>query len=812
MKTASGKYPSPRLLYGLVLTLMVFTLLASIPANATPPAAFTTFDTTKLGCLDGKHPNGIDCNNYAAKEDVYVNGGPGGLGGLSNGSYYFVVLVPGFQNGGFIDGANGNLSDVTPSNDSKSDISEVGAASGDDVSNRTFTVSGGVATYTGTHALGTDPKGDSVIQLFPYDDTTNMGGVYILGICVTGATSPSQCKFDAFRIKITKPCTENCGGQGTTSTVDVCKFWDQNFDHIWDNDEPFIGAWPINATISGGNGATLDAASKDTDNTVGGTPAAPGPGFGCTTFTVTFPNGDGSPDATVTLSEGSAPDPSAIPASQSCNLGAQTCSATPSATWTQSAPWDGTNVLASEQIDVPTNMDVQADNFGNFFGQDLTVSKIATPSFTRTYSWNIVKSLVSPTGNPVEESGSSVTITYSVEATETGFTDTLWAVNGSITVSNPNAFAVSGVNVTDSISDGTNCSITDLAGGANETVPAATNSTTPGTLVVPYTCTYTTQPAYTTLTNTATATWSATTYGTPDGSASGPATFTFNDGTKGNPTKVNSSVTVTDTFNGGSPVTLGTLTATDTKPFTDHTYTVTEKVTITGGTCASFSNTATVTGDNFSITTPPVTVEICNEQTGALTMGFWQNKNGQGIILKYSGTNCQALRTYLNGYDPFSDLAATTCGAVGSTSNTTVIGYIYNVIKAASCTSSSKTCNSMLKAQMLATALDVYFSATGNDPIGAPGPIGGDSIDLTHVCNMIDGSGGTAACSGSYSNVAALFGVAKCATVSAMLSYQNTSDPLPDAGAVWYGQVKASQVGAKNAFDAVNNQVANICP
>jgi hypothetical protein len=40
-----------------------------------------------------------------------------------------------------------------------------------------------------------------------------------------------------------------------------------------------------------------------------------------------------------------------------------------------------------------------------------------------------------------------------------------------------------------------------------------------------------------------------------------------------------------------------------------------------------------------------------------------------------------------------------------------------------------------------------------------------------------------------------------------LLTYQNTSDPALDKGAVWYGQVKATQVLAKDAFD-VNNQVA----
>src|SRR5438445_3522839 len=120
---------SARLLCYLAITLIVFTLAVSIPANAAPGAGFTTFDTSLLGCLDS--PNGIDCNNYAAKEDVFMNGGPNAAG-LSDGGYFFAVLVPGFQNGGFLDGANGNLSDITASNG--------GPGAGDDVSNRPFTV------------------------------------------------------------------------------------------------------------------------------------------------------------------------------------------------------------------------------------------------------------------------------------------------------------------------------------------------------------------------------------------------------------------------------------------------------------------------------------------------------------------------------------------------------------------------------------------------------------------------------------------------------------------------------------------------
>src|SRR5438874_9940860 len=74
-------------------------------------AAFTTFDVNQDGCTQGNHPNGVNCNHYACKSDVYINGGPV-KNGLDNGKYYFTVIAPGAQNGGFLDGAEGNLSDA----------------------------------------------------------------------------------------------------------------------------------------------------------------------------------------------------------------------------------------------------------------------------------------------------------------------------------------------------------------------------------------------------------------------------------------------------------------------------------------------------------------------------------------------------------------------------------------------------------------------------------------------------------------------------------------------------------------------------
>jgi hypothetical protein len=180
-------------------------------------------------------------------------------------------------------------------------------------------------------------------------------------------------------------------------------------------------------------------------------------------------------------------------------------------------------------------------------------------------------------------------------------------------------------------------------------------------------------------------------------------------------------------------------------------------------------------------------VSVCDLASG-LTIGYWQNKNGQSRIANSGSTGgvCN-LTSSLRQYGPFQDLSATaTCSQVAA--------YVSGVIKAASSAGSSM--NPMLKAQMLATALNVYFGATS----------GGDTIDLTKVCKMIDGSGGSATCSGIYQNVSAAFGGATQLTVLQLLAYAASQSNV--GGTSWYGQVKAIQELAKNTFDAINNSVA----
>jgi hypothetical protein len=231
----------------------------------------------------------------------------------------------------------------------------------------------------------------------------------------------------------------------------------------------------------------------------------------------------------------------------------------------------------------------------------------------------------------------------------------------------------------------------------------------------------------------------------------------------------------------------------------------------------SYTNTATfvATDDATYTNNASQTVTVCGPaKTGALTMGFWQNKNGQGIIASYcGGTLGTSLHTYLTNFSPgpFKDDTATTCAKEAT--------YVYNVIKAASAAGTSM--NPMLKAQMLATALDVYFSTPtlGGNKISSPisGGIGTVSIDLTKICKMIDGSGGIATCSGSFENASSAFGGATSLTISAILNYAASQSVNGDGSALpnalgWYGQNKTTQGLAKDTFDAINNQVAFSSP
>ncbi|WP_460846340.1 hypothetical protein [Nocardioides ultimimeridianus] len=403
-----------------------------------------------------------------------------------------------------------------------------------------------------------------------------------------------------------------------------------------------------------------------------------------------------------------------------------------------------------------------------------TVVKDASGAYDTTWNWGITKDVDKTL---VKQVGGTATFNYTVSVTHDAGTNSNVTVSGTIDVSNPNfdsAFnivplTISGIS--DQLSDGTVCTV-DTSGGL--TLTAFDN-------LFPYSCHLAGLPAGQ-LDNTATATWGAQTLSNGSDLTAGSADFTFS-AISFSQTAIDDAVNVTDTYAG----TLGTVTATDPSPTT---FTYARTVPVPAHDCLSYDNTATFTTDTSGTTgSASQTVMVCGAaRTGALTMGFWQNKNGQAIIKAASEP---ALINWLKTYAPFGDITATNATGMAT--------YVTNVIKAANASGSSM--NAMLKAQMLSTALDVYFSdpALGGNKIGAPAPIGGISIDLTQVCKN------PLSCT-AYINAGPAFGGATSMTVSQLLAYAASRSNI--GGSVWYGQVKSTQELAKDTFDAINNQVA----
>jgi hypothetical protein len=840
-------FPRPRsassrrglLLCGLALFAVIFMVLAPRAlANAPSGGAFSTVNENADGtghCQNG-NPN-VNCNIYDGKQYVWMTGGPSSAA-LSDGKYFFAVLDPGGQNADPNDGGTKNLSSPN-----------------DDYTNRTFSITGGTIAYSGSHDFDSNK-----IRLMPYDDTSNPGGVYILAICSLGKdgegypVNPSDCKYDAFKVQATPTpqasdlvITKDAAGADTnTFAWQIQKNVDQkkitnadgsakfNYTVSVSHDGGTISGVTVKGTIEVDNpnedsshnilpvdisGVSDQLSDGTTCNVTNGGPQTLTEAktyFDYTCSLSALPQGELDNTARVSydtqfLSNGALLNANDMPFTftnisfaenkvDDCvdvtdTLGGSlgtACSTDPSPTdYTYSHDVQGTSGTCVNQDNTATFTTNTTGTTGSdnkevqyCLPADLTVAKTAAPAFTRTYGWSIKKT-VDKTN--VDQTSGSVTLNYNVAASQTGFTDNGWKVEGDITVANPNDFEAITADVSDAIDNGGDCAV---AGGNQVTVAKSSS------VKLHYVCTYSSAPSPSSGTNTAIATWDASAL-TPDTSAVGTATAAF-----GAPTStINKSITVTDTYNNGTPTTLGTLTATDASPFTSHTYPLSRTVTVTPNNCVTYPNVATIpeTGQQSSVSST-----VCGPVTGGLTIGFWQNKNGQGIITAGASTSgvCNSA-TWLRGYAPFQDLSATAnCSAVAT--------YVTNVIKAANASGSAM--NAMLKAQMLATSLDVYFStpALGGNKIGAPSPLGAVKVNLTKICHMIDGSGGTASCSGTAENVSGAFGGATALTISDMLTYAASQSNT--GGSTWYAQNKPTQGLAKDAFDAINNGVAFAAP
>jgi hypothetical protein len=214
----------------------------------------------------------VNANLYDAKIDVYLDGGPGPnapqhAAGLPDGNYFFQVTDP----------SGKTLLSSDPVN-----CREVRVAYGIIVEyvsdGRTYTSKGHTVDCNmdgkanATHDTGIDiDHGALTIQLMPYDNTPNRGGVYKAWMTPTS-------KFDGDPSKVDNPCGNGCfhgfvpadsktdnfkvktHGNFVAPTLTVLKFEDLDGDGVWDAGEPQIGVdrmidgggWPVSVTDPNG--------------------------------------------------------------------------------------------------------------------------------------------------------------------------------------------------------------------------------------------------------------------------------------------------------------------------------------------------------------------------------------------------------------------------------------------------------------------------------------------------------------------------------------------------------------------------------
>ena len=186
----------------------------------------------------------VNVNLYASKGDVYLNGGPPAnapctSAGMNDGTYFFQVTNP-----------SGSV-----------------LLSTDTISERQFTVSGGVITSATTHAVvdGTCP-GSKAVQLVPFANTPNNGGVYKVWVTRQSDYNaglgnfgfiPGHTKTDNFRVKPSTPPPP------ATANLNVYKFYDANANGLWDGTDIPLAGWPMNVSNGFGFNDTKLTQSPD---------------------------------------------------------------------------------------------------------------------------------------------------------------------------------------------------------------------------------------------------------------------------------------------------------------------------------------------------------------------------------------------------------------------------------------------------------------------------------------------------------------------------------------------------------------------
>lgn len=243
----------------LLLTIVILAVVFAV--QAAPPLSGAIFTTTVDGTIVNENVR------YEAKEDVYLDGGPGpnappGAAGLPEGDYYFQVTDPSGQ----------DLLSSDHISCRKIHVNALGFIDHYYTDGMNLAKVGGVWTEVPCefHNTGVDADqgdlGAITVQLYPYDDTPNRGGVYkawvtpvedyagVLPDCVGQHGScdvngedyspgnlhgfiPAASKTDNYKVRRQ--------GNFVAPVIYVRKFHDKNLNGVQDVGEEDVGGWEI---------------------------------------------------------------------------------------------------------------------------------------------------------------------------------------------------------------------------------------------------------------------------------------------------------------------------------------------------------------------------------------------------------------------------------------------------------------------------------------------------------------------------------------------------------------------------------------
>jgi len=611
------------------------TLLASLVVVVASPISqaggpTATFTATNVNASTGNgtciHPDGstpaahdpVNCNLYNVKVDVWLNGGPDNAA-LDPGTYYFNVTDP-----------SGKV-----------------LLSSDAVSDRTFNViefpAGSGDFIIDPAAHGTHDLEHGELQLVPFADTPNNGGVYKLAIC---NVATGHCKNDSFKVQggSTPPATVNSVFNGN-------KWNDANHNGVLDPTESGLQDWTIDITPTGGS--TVTTTTDSSGNWTFTTPAVT-PSTGTTTYTICEEQ---------------------------------------QAHWAQTGPIqadvDTANGTATGGASVSLDASLTPPS-GNCYSVDVPNDAVATvgsldffnvPTVTSSFSGHKYLDL---NGNGTFDTGEPGLTGWTIDITPTGgatVTQTT-GTGGAWSYTTPEVAPKSGT------TDYTICETANQKPHWAQTGPVAADLTTAnGTATGGSSAVLSGKCYVVTVPNDATNSMgSLDFFNQPTGVISGAKYYDGNkNGQNDSEPAVNGWKIVIKTSPGGTVV--QTLTTASGGVFTSNdlapgTYTVSEVAATNGWTetgntvnqsstsgganvsLLSFTYTVTIPNDQLSTASNLYFGNVCTVRPGGLTLGFWSNKNGQALETQNdftsttSGLNALNLRN-ANGTDKdFTDTLA----------------------------------------------------------------------------------------------------------------------------------------------------------